>query len=173
MTYRVQLDLAVAGTFADFLHRSNVAFRQPTTHHAHPHHHHPHPPHHQQQPTHQPLPKQGDYALVSVNQQEAQEASLGDLEMNHQSSPSPSSAVAPTQQVIDRESSRKGEQEKQEVPPSSPLEDSEIGLSFEKTYQSVDNSEEQVEVGENLERLDELSPEARSRVARISFANEE
>jgi hypothetical protein len=27
LTYRLQLDLAVAGSFADFLHRSNVVFR--------------------------------------------------------------------------------------------------------------------------------------------------
>jgi hypothetical protein len=158
MAYRVQLDLAVAGTFADFLHRSNVAFRQPVTRQSHSHSH-PHPPH--PQPPHQPSPSQekGGYALVSVNQH-PQEASLGDVEMNINPSPE-----APTQQVIDRESPRSQEQA------AAPLEDSEIGLSFENTYQPVDNKE-QVQVGENLERLEELSPDERSRVARISFANE-
>lgn len=99
MTYRVQLDLAVAGSFADFLHRSNIVFsgsqrKKSTTpasdvHHHHPHPHHPHHHHHHtnnnnNDPNHtkQLQSTAGEYALVPTKQQ-SDSLTLGtDLEMN-------------------------------------------------------------------------------------------
>jgi len=69
MVHRVQSDLAVAGSFADFLHRSNAVFRTshqseqhrpPSHHHQHAHHQHAHHQHpHKHPPLHpqNPLPR--------------------------------------------------------------------------------------------------------------------
>lgn len=176
MTYRVQLDLAVAGSFADFLHRSNVVFRSSqttlppshtssTTHHSHVHHHHPHPHHKQSQ-------DKGDYSLVAVQQREIS-LNGGDIEMNSKptmvSTKDTSESQPPEQQVLHRDQPENGNGQPSDDQ-NSPAEEGDVDLSFTNTYQSVE-ADEPIEVGENKERLAELPLDQRSKVGRLSLEN--
>jgi hypothetical protein len=195
MTHRVQLDLAVAGTFADFLHRSNVVFRsshstQPPSHtttattHRGSHSHH-------KDPHHRPTSGKGDYSLV-IAQQHPQEVALDghDIEMNSPSSPQeeshPQSATTqqpfsktpmepPSQEVLQRDEDHEaavvegtGHNGDGANSDDAAVEDTDVRISFSNTYQEV-SPQEQLAVGENVERLNELSPDQRSRVGRVSF----
>lgn len=188
MTYRVQLDLAVAGSFADFLHRSNVVFRSSlstlppsqttsTTHHSHPAHHphsHPHHAHHR------PSKDKGEYSLVL--QPQSAVLNGGDIEMNSAVSPTQSTSPnqressknkPPEQQILERDAPDNGNGKQDDDEDSSaaaPVDDSDVRISFSNTYQPVE-SHEPIEVGENRERLAELPADQRSKVGRISFEN--
>jgi hypothetical protein len=195
MTHRVQLDLAVAGSFADFLHRSNVVFRSSlsthppshtttTTTHRGSHHKDPH-----RKPS---VTEKGDYSLV-IAQQQPQEVALNgnDIEMNslghasgeegshpqNAATREPFAMEAPSQEVIQRDQDLEaahngngngdggGNAAEDE---GAAVEDSDVQISFSNTYQEV-APHEKLEMGENVERLNELSPYQRSKVGRVSF----
>lgn len=181
MTYRVQLDLAVAGSFADFLHRSNVVFRSS---------HSTQPPSQTTKATtnrsshshRRSTTEKRDYSLVTTQQPQEVTLNGNDIEMNSssalqeeiapqtQESYSKAPIEPPSQEILLRDEDPEaavvegnGHSDHDE-----PADDSEVRLSFSNTYEEVSH-EQLVAVGENEDRLNELSPDQRSRVGRVSF----
>ena len=182
MTHRVQLDLAVAGSFADFLHRSNVVFRSS---------HSTQPPSQTTKATtnrsfhshRRSTTEKRDYSLVTTQQPQEVTLNGNDIEMNlssavqeeiapqTQESYSKAPIEPPSQEILQRdedpEAAVEGNGHSDGASHDEPVDDSEVRLSFSNTYQEVSN--EQVAIGEHEERLNELSPDQRSRVGRVSF----